>query len=254
MFHTQQRFWAAFMATIFAPAFGGVVTFTDSTFSLGNYTQTPAFQSTGTISVSQCGSCGNPGQALQFVGDFPDTSVNTGLVALGIVNTTFAYNPATQGAIYSIAASVDKNFSTPPNLGSVTNAFRPMIVQDGNYYLAGIVGPDFSGGTTGFLTLSGALQASDFVQYSFSTGAFGTAHPNFAGHPILLGLAQISGVSGLSNNVRFTQAYDNLSFSVQTPEPSSFVAILALTPLMAIARRRRRAARNRPRPDISLLA
>lgn len=237
MFHTHQRFLTAFLATMFTPAFGGVI-FSDATFNLGNYTQTPTFQSNGTIAVSQCASCGNPGQALQFVENFT-ADPNPGTVAAGLANTTFSYNPLTQGAIARITASVDKTFLLSTSLGSIGNSFRPMIVQDGNYYLAAIAGPNFSGTSSGLLTLSGTLQQDDFVQFSFATATFGTAHPNFAGNPILLGLTQLSGSIG-GRLVESTQYYDNLSFEISTPEPASFAVFLLLTPPFVMALRRRR--------------
>lgn len=237
MFNTHQRFLGAFLATIFTPAFGGVI-FSDSTFNLGNYAQTPAFQSNATIAVSQCASCGNPGQALQFLENFT-ADPNPATVAVGVANTTFSYNPMTQGAIARISASVDKTFLLSLDIGTIGNSFRPMIVQDGNYYLAGIAGPNFSGTSSGLLTLAGTLQQDDFVQYSFATGSFGTAHPNFAGNSILLGLAQLSGSVG-GHLVQSTQYYDNLRFDITTPEPASFAVFLLLTPPFVLAIRRRR--------------
>jgi len=95
------------------------------------------------ITIDQCGSCGNPGQGLQIV----TTGVNPGdFMAIGLVNTTFSYNPAPvasggQGPIISIDASVDKNLTISQNnpfTASIGNGFRPLIEQDGKFYMASV--------------------------------------------------------------------------------------------------------------------
>jgi hypothetical protein len=226
-----------------APAFADVW-FTDSTFNPLNYSQTSAYQSLATITASQCATCGNPGFALQVKETFGDTTVNTGEAALGFVNNTFSYDPTTQGAINSIAvATIDKDATVTGLSGTFGNTFRPMIEQDGNYYLAAIVAPNFPApGTTGFLTISqSGLLATDFVQFDFSTGAFGTAHPDFAGDPMLFGLTQISTVAGFPAGPALEQDYDNLSLTISnTPEPSSIWLLVSLLTFVGLALRRRR--------------
>lgn len=230
--------------TITPALYGASVVFTDLTFNLANYSESPVFGSSGSDSAtfSQCSTCGNPGQALQIAITLP-TAFD--LVAVGFANNAFSYNPSTQGAILTIDASVDKNIisnipvDTSTSLG---NTFRPLIEQDGTFYLAAIAGPTFDGGTTGFNTLSqSGLQASDFLSYDFTTGTFGTANPNFAGDPILLGLAQIAQFS--SDNVNFMGIYDNLDLTVNTaavntvPEPSELLPMLLVLAGFACARR-----------------
>src|SRR5262249_4257121 len=96
------------------------------------------------ISITQCANSGDPsGHGLQIIlhggtaGDF---------VAFGLVNITFSYNPAPvasggQGPITSIDTSVDKNLtisqSNPFNV-SFNNGFRPLIEQDGKFYMASV--------------------------------------------------------------------------------------------------------------------
>jgi hypothetical protein len=90
------------------------------------------------------------------------------------------------------------NFDTTGNT-AFGNSFRPLIEQDGKFYLATISGPILTPGSmdTGFNTISRAgLLAADFVQYDFSTNTSLTAHPNFAGDTMLFGLGQISSVGG----------------------------------------------------------
>jgi len=102
--------------------------------------------------------------------------------------------------------------------GNVTfNTFRPLIEQDGTFYLAAISGPPASGYNT--ISATG-LGASDFTQFDFSTFAFGTGHPNFAGDPMLFGLSQLSAQSGGVDNLRVEIDYDNLRLSVHNAPDS----------------------------------
>jgi len=219
-------------------------TFTDSTFNLANYSGTATYESDPSIGVvhDQCSSCGNPAGPTNTALQLEFTLPNGGVTVFALVNSTFTYNPGTQGAIVSIDASVDKDItlSVPANPGNVFgNAFRPVIEQDGTFYLAGIAGPNFTGGTTGYVTFPPTgLVASDFVSFDFATGAFGSANPNFAGDPMLFGLAQ--GIS-FADAINVEADYDNLSFVVHTPEPSTLLLMgLGLAGLAVVSRRRPR--------------
>jgi hypothetical protein len=105
-----------------------------------------------------------------------------------------------------------------------------LIEQDGNIYLASISGPTVPppGFTTGYNTISATgLQATDFVQFDFSTGTFGTAHPNFSGDPMSFGLGQIFG-SGGNTNFNLEADYDNLDIGINTaavPEPGALMLL-----------------------------
>jgi hypothetical protein len=196
------------------------------------------------IAASQCASCGeSSGPALQVQETFGDTTVNSGEAALGFVNNTFSYGPSTEGAIFSIDASVDKDGIIEGITATFGNTFRPLIEQDGNYYLASITGASFNApGTSGFVTISrSGLVAADFVQFDFTTGVFGTATPNFAGDPMLFGLAQITSVGGYPPSPQLAQDYNNLSIDIApVPEPSSVWLLVGMLPLLGLALRRRR--------------
>ena len=111
------------------PAFADSITFSDGTFNLANYSGST--YSVGlTRSASQCASCGNPGSALQVA--VTGNGASTENYSQAFVNSTFTYNPLTQGAITTINASVDKNV-TATFAESFTNTFRPTIFQDGIY-------------------------------------------------------------------------------------------------------------------------
>ncbi len=244
---------AMFMAS--APMFADVI-FSDTTVDLSNYTATASFVNPEAVSITaaNCSTCGSTGgEALQFVSTFGDTTTTEGLVDLGFVNNLFTYDPGTEGAISSITASVDKDLTiTLTTTGSFGNTFRPVIEQDGVFYLAAIPGPGLSGGSTGFNVLSqSGLTAADFFAFDFADGEGnatgfvipGSQHPNFSGDPMMFGLAQISGVDGFNGGV-ITTAYDNLSFDITpVPEPSSLLLLTGLVPLLAAMRR----VHNRPR-------
>jgi len=216
----------------------GTITLTDQTFDLANYSTTPVFKSAPSDSVSwaQCSTCGNPGSALQVQLQSP----TGGTAGLGFLNNSFVYNPPIQGAIISIDASVDKNifntFPPAPPGQNYANNFRPLIEQDGLFFYAVIKGPPFTQpGTTGYRTLSQTdLLATDFLQYDYSTGTFGTARPDFAGNPMRFGLDQSANFSlvGNPNNALLEADYDNVTFAIHNgsvhPTPDSGSTLLFL--------------------------
>jgi hypothetical protein len=215
------------------------VTFQDGTFAgavLSQlYVSDPA---NSTATATPCPNCGNPnGPGFQFIANFdsqavgnPNNSATTlPQATFGVVETTFTYNPATQGAITSISASVDKNLSTnETSTVAIGNTFRPLIEQDGNFYFAAIAGPSLATGpgSTGYNTISGSgLSANDFLLFNFTTGVFGTTHPDFAGDAIVFGLGQTFNFAPGTNN---EADYDNLSLTVNSavPEPSTWAMLL----------------------------
>jgi hypothetical protein len=217
-------------------ALAGAV-FSDGTFDLTNYSESSPYYSTSTATFSQCASCGLPGTALDIKSTVTDPF---GVYAQGFVNNTFTYDPATQGTITGISASVDKDISVTYGGIGFTNTFHPLILQDGNYYLASIHLPNFNlpdgGGSTGYESASGSLIASDFQKYDFTTGSFVTGTPDFSGDQMWFGLAQISGSATGSLEVY----YDNLSLAIETPEPISLSVFGAGLAAAAAMRRRRK--------------
>lgn len=220
--------------------------FTDGTFAPASYSTGFLFDAGGvnTITYAQCASCGDPGQALAFTIAQPTgggAAFGASSVAIGVVNSGFIYDPETQGAIASISASADKNFTV--NGGAFNNAFRPLIEQDGTFYAAAIFGPTLSGpGTTGFNAIGNTnLGAADFVRYDPVAGAFGSGHPDFAGDPIEFGVAQLLAAAAVTGLTAST-AYDNLSIAVTSflPEPMSASLLGAGALGLGLLRRRRR--------------
>jgi PEP-CTERM motif len=231
-----------------APAFADTV-FADGTFNSADYTSTALFTSDSSVSLTagQCASCGNPGNGLQLVGASNGTVAASGVGTAEIlfVNTTFSYDPSTQGAINSISASVDKDL-TSSYAGSsssvIGNTFRPLIEQDGIYYLAAISGPGISSGmTTGYNTIAqSGLVAADFVEFDPATDTFLTGIPNFDGDTMLFGLGQVFGLPEAPGSPSsLTADYDNLNLAISAPEPSTLLlAALGLLGLFVVSRKR----------------
>lgn len=215
---------ALFLAGISASTAHADSTFTDSSFNLGDYTPTPVFYSNGTLTLfaRQCASCGNPGLGLQLIGILPIP----GSIAVGFVNNNFVYDPSTQGALGSVDASVDKDL-TGTLVGTYGNTFRPLIEQNGIFYLAAIAGPGIvHGTTTGYNTIAqSGLVATDFVSYDFTMGTFGVANPNFDGDAMSFGLAQTFSSANVGSDT-LEADYDNLKLDARSmPEPTTLMLL-----------------------------
>ena len=233
---------ALLLLVMAAPAMANV-TFTDGTFAPVNYTTTTVFLTdplNSSFVSGQCTVCGNPTGLGQFFSMNVTTNPSSLLTgAETIINTTFSYDPTTQGAITSVSASVDKNLLVNIAGTGFGNTFRPTIEQGGVFYAAAIPGPTLNtvpgGGFTGYNTIANTLTAADFVQYDPTTSTFGTAHPNFAGGAMLFGLTQQFGSNAMET---ITAEYDNLSFVIATPEPAGMLVLGAgFAGLLALRRR-----------------
>jgi hypothetical protein len=225
------------------------ITFTDSNFNSADYTQSLVYTSNATLGYTFCSGCGQGGvPGLQVTLDSTGTVANPGVGSIGFINTTFSYDPAA-GAVVSISASVDKILTDSIINPGAANTFRPTIEQNGNYYLAAIPGPSIPPGsdTTGWNTLSmSGLQASDFEEYDFTTGAFVDANPNFSGAPMLFGLSQTFTNPGEFNA---TAIYDPLQITLTiagVPEPSTWamltIGFAGLGVFAQMAKKRREAS------------
>ena len=132
----QRNYWTLIIAVIIIllaplPAIATTV-FSDDTFDLDNYS-IETFQSGGaSINTSQTMSAGNSGAALQSIINVPSHS-ETFYTREYFLNTTFTYNPESQGAIESIDFKRDVYFKIQPGpLGVRTKG--AVIFQNGNYY------------------------------------------------------------------------------------------------------------------------
>jgi hypothetical protein len=214
------------------------VVFSDSTFDLANYNQIEFVSNPSiTVSVSQTLTGGDPGAALQILIGQPGS--NAFSLNLGFLNTSFVYDPAAQGQLLSLNASVD-GYVQSSNRSLNILTFNPIIFQSGNYYIANIVIPG-SQGIWNAETASG-LTASDFDLLSFATGTTdSTQHPDFSGGVMLLGLEAGVSADG-SRATNYDLRNDNLVFSLNSavPEPGSLtLALLGATGIGIVCRARR---------------
>src|SRR5260370_13645817 len=182
--------WRGLCVVLLAAAsLRGVVTFTDSTFNLSDYSIVTWKSSPSvSISVGQTQTGGNPGQALQILYSFPAGSGNS---MVGLPRPSFTYNPATQGTIQSVDFSVEKySTSTVCNACQLdtTNTARVLVLQNGMYYMAVVPLPGAAG--TYLKASAPGLRASDFGLFDFNTGNLNTAvNPSFSGGVMQFGVA-----------------------------------------------------------------
>jgi hypothetical protein len=221
------------------------VVFTDNTFSdLANYSGPPSYTSDpGQASITYS----NSSNTLQFVSQFNNNSQGDN-VAQALVNSTFTYNPSTQGAIVDIDASVFKAISSSITATGLTNNFHPTIEQGGVFYIASIAGASFDGpgGTSGTISADDLI-AANFVSYDPSTDTTGTANPNFDGGLMTFGLTQLTGTGGADEAGNITTNYSALDLTLVTapvgvPEPASIALLGAALAGFGVIRRRRRTA------------
>jgi hypothetical protein len=217
-------------SSLLATAAEADVAFSDGTFAPGDYSQGFVFSAGAgnTATFGQCASCGIPGFGLTstFTTSADGGTFNTPADFIGIMNTTFTYNPATD-AVTSIDVSIDKDLTA--NLANTYgNTFRFLLEQDGNFYQFGIGGPVLAGsGTTGYNLFSGTgIIAGQFGLLDTSTGIANFAsNPNFSGDAITFGIGQYLSSTGLVNdNPTVIYNYDNFAVTVHTaivgvPEP-----------------------------------
>lgn len=214
--------------------------FSDSTFDLANYV-IGTFQSGGaTINTFQTLTEGNPGAALQSIISEPPVTTPFFTTQL-IINSTFNYDPGSQGAIQSIDVSGDL-FINLQNLALPISFAAPIISQNGNDY-AGSIDALIqnnawqSGSESGLLSTDFVLVTDPLMQTTDPT-----SHPDFNGGNIQFGVV-IFTASDTSNQPVWDIRIDNLSFTVNAVPvpPAVWLFGSGLLGLIGVARRKKTA-------------
>src|SRR5439155_23727244 len=223
---TMQTKLIAIIGLIFVLGLAGKaypVAFSDGTFNLSGYTPPIAFNSDpahASVTLQQCASCGNPGQALQHSVTSTVTSFATNDT---LTNLSFNYNPSVLGAITGIDAAADILLSLPPGFNVTINGFVPVLLQNGTYYADFLTAANIA---NTFITVSRTgLHASDFSSFAptsnfFGGNFFGTGHPDFSssGGPIQFGVLTAASCTGAACVGSGTVAYvvDNLAYNISS--------------------------------------
>ncbi len=206
-------------------------TFTDG--SLSDFTQATLFTNTAGLTID------TTGPALELTITQPGTATaGSTVLAVGLVESLFTYDPATQGKIDAINASVLKDFSanvsdavvSPGAPFTFNNTFRPLIEQGGQFYSGffvsptSLVAPAGSGSTTGAHSIGGTgLTASSFSLFDPATGAFNAAvHPDFSssGSALTFGLFQVLGSTNPESSTVIAD-YSNYKVTVFSAVPEN---------------------------------
>jgi hypothetical protein len=216
--------------------------FSDGTFNLSDYT-IQTFTQTGTVSITQLTSGGNPGDALSVAYSTPPVASGDDVSANYIVNNTFTFNPAGTGGNIALSFALDKSFDVETPLGvGFANGQSFLVEQGGNLYRDGTTLPSASGFQTANLPDVGAA-SFDLITNLASGAIDSTKHPNFSSGTMEFGFTS-SLTDPLSVPVQVQLEYDNFDVSVvpttAVPEPEDAAWMLAGMIAVGVARRMRR--------------
>ncbi len=185
--------------------------FLDGTFNLSDWSRVIETGS-GTVTPSQVATGGNPGDYMRV-----DLTNFTGLLGAYQFRSAATYDPASQGAIASVAWSLDELGILA--LGTTHVAAGGALTQNNiNYYSVALNNIAFDVWRTFGLTGLGADNFATFLNPN--------AHPDFSasGAPITFGFWTVFN-NGSTDGAR-AAGFDNWTFGVTTvPEPSSFLLL-----------------------------
>ena len=232
----------AFASTT-AGAHATSITFIDGTVNPAGYA-TSIYNSDPSVGIAVTAiSSGNPGAALQIRYTNAGAMVNM-QSTLGFINTGFAYNPSSQGAINRVEFSNDRYVDVGAALNPLITVFsRSLLLQNGKYYVAAYADPAMRGAWY-TSAAPGPLTSTDYTLFDFVTGLSDPLqHPDFSSSGSLLDF-------GFASRFNLTTAgpfaldgvfaFDNLSIRINgVPEPSQVAMIfLGLAALGATIHRR----------------
>jgi len=229
-----------YMSLIFClptPAPASTVFF-DDTFDLTNYVIV-SFQSDGaTINTFQTTIDGNPGDALQSIISEPPVSTPFFTTQV-ITNSSFNYDPGSDGAIQTIGVSGDI-FINLQNLALPTSFAAPIIAQNGNYYAGSIDAPIQnnvwqSGSESGLLSTDFVLITDPLMQTTDPT-----SHPDFNSGSIQFGLVIFTSSNTINQPV-WDIRVDNFSYTVNAVPvpPAIWLFGAGVLGLISLAKRKK---------------
>lgn len=214
--------------------------FLDTSLNVSDYSISTYVQ-TGTVVIANTATDGNPGAALTVSYNIPAPAPFTSDRSSNVlVADTFTFDPNSEGSVYKIEFSIDKNISiTPSNIG-LANGQGFLIIQGGQFFLHAV---SLSSTQGVFQTASfTSILASDFALFDPASGAVdASVNPDFTAGTMQFGFTSSLFLPPGSPSVQARSIYDNFSVSISVPEPGTYVLMLAGMGALIAYRRRRNA-------------
>ncbi|MFG0291816.1 MAG: hypothetical protein ACF8MJ_01535 [Phycisphaerales bacterium JB050] len=251
MKHRNTVLAGALLALASAPALAGTVIFNEGDFEAGSWSAMQPFWSSAPDGgefanvTSDRFSAGNPVNHFmlqQYAMNIPQGVFN--VIHAPIVMDGWTHDPATDGTITSIGASV---FTFPVALAPDLTSFggpRLYIMQGGSVYMSTA---DGTNGWEGFefdepaqtRNFSG-FTSEDFIEVIPDTGLDLDSHPDFAGDEMqfAFGIQLTSTNQGGLGTVTSAIGWDDLSLRMQVVPAPGAATLLACAGLVGMRRRR----------------
>ena len=222
------------LAMFATSAMAAAVSFIDGTFNDANWTPTKFIDTTpgasASFSAGQVATGGNPGSYRNT-----DMTFGGGVIGVSHLSLASTYNPTTHGAISTIDFFYDLLETNPPFPSAAVN-YNLLLVQGGVKYGGKLFVDNITTHPSWTLFSHPSLTASDFGDYT-SSGAFGTASPDFSTNGGLIQFGYVTKNSS-SSTVTTHSGIDNWSVTVHTaPEPSTLAMMLGSVGMIAGFRR-----------------
>lgn len=212
--------------SVVSTGYSQMVVFSDGDFNPSNWTFGTSLSMGSGGSVNRISSGGNPGSYLRLT-----LSMSAGVGDAGIwgLNNSAVYNPATQGAIESVALSEDVLEIGSPHAGGAVLMQNGLLYYRFTYIAAG----------TSWTTLSaGPGTAADYILYPSPNNGITSLHPDFSilGAPITFGFYRNIGGTALTDFSN-PAGLDNWKTTVNVvPEPSAILLLVSALVLFGVHR------------------
>ena len=203
-----------------------MVVFSDGDFNPSNWTFGTSLTTGSGGSVNRATSGGNPGSYLRLT---LSMSAGEGQAGVWGLNSAAVYNPATQGAIESVALSEDIL-----EIGAA-QAAGAVLSQNGLLYYRFTY---TASGTSWTSLNAGPGMATDYMLYPSPDNGITSPHPDFSilGAPITFGFYRNIGGTALSD-FSTTSGLDNWQTTVNVVPEASVVHLVAATVITLVASR-----------------